>query len=161
MVVSSADPRVTALARPRRNCRVNYRQVLSSERVPHIKKLAIIRQKTKIWSWAPDGSPTPRQTGRLTVGRKLTSLHFTSTEQESTELGSYPVQHRPPLDLHTAHREVLGSIPNEVIGLLQPLTEMSSRRRKIFLGSKARQVRRADLKPICGPHGARLASFLL
>jgi hypothetical protein len=31
----------------------------------------------KIWSWAPDGSPTPRQTGRLTVGRKLTSLYFT------------------------------------------------------------------------------------
>jgi hypothetical protein len=26
-----------------------------------------------MWSWAPDGSPTPRQTGRLTVGRKLTS----------------------------------------------------------------------------------------
>jgi hypothetical protein len=30
-------------------------------------------QKTKIWSWAPDGSQTPRYTGRLTVGRKLTS----------------------------------------------------------------------------------------
>jgi hypothetical protein len=52
---------------------VNYRPVLSSERVPHIKKPAIVRQKTKIWSWAPDGSPTPRQTGRLTVGHKLTS----------------------------------------------------------------------------------------
>jgi hypothetical protein len=47
--------------------------ILSSERVPHFKKPAIVRQKTKIWSWAPDGSPTPRQTGRLTVGLKLTS----------------------------------------------------------------------------------------
>jgi hypothetical protein len=64
---------VTALVRPRSNSTVNYRPVLSSERVPHIKKPAIVRQKTKIWSWAPDESPTPRQTGRLTVGRKLTS----------------------------------------------------------------------------------------
>jgi hypothetical protein len=52
---------------------VNCRPILSSERVPHIKKPAIVGQKTKIWSWAPDGSPTPRQTRRLTVGRKLTS----------------------------------------------------------------------------------------
>jgi hypothetical protein len=41
--------------------------------VPNIKKPAIVRHKTKIWSWAPDGSLTPRQTGRLTVSRKLTS----------------------------------------------------------------------------------------
>jgi hypothetical protein len=34
---------------------------------------SIFRQKTKIKSWAPDGSPTLRQTDRLTVGRKLTS----------------------------------------------------------------------------------------
>jgi hypothetical protein len=47
--------------------RVNYRPILSSERVPQIKKSAIVRQKTKFWS------PTPRQTGRPTVGRKLTS----------------------------------------------------------------------------------------
>jgi hypothetical protein len=29
--------------------------ILSSERAPHIKKPAVIRQKTKIWSRAPDG----------------------------------------------------------------------------------------------------------
>jgi hypothetical protein len=52
---------------------VNYRPILSSKKVPHIKKPAVIRQKTKIWQWAPDGSPTPRQTGRLTIGHKLTS----------------------------------------------------------------------------------------
>jgi hypothetical protein len=32
--------------------------------VPHIKKPAIVRQKTKIWSWAPDESPTPWPTDR-------------------------------------------------------------------------------------------------
>jgi hypothetical protein len=49
-----------------------------SERAHHIKKPAIVRQKTKIWSWATDGSPTPRQTSRLTVGLKLT---LTSTSK--------------------------------------------------------------------------------
>jgi hypothetical protein len=75
MVVSlrGFDPRVIALAGPRSNCTVNYRSILPSERAPQIKKPSIVRQKTKIWSWAPDGSVTPRQTGRLTVGRKLTS----------------------------------------------------------------------------------------
>jgi hypothetical protein len=43
------DSRVTALARLRSNCTVNYRLVLSSERVHHIKKLAIVREKTKLW----------------------------------------------------------------------------------------------------------------
>jgi hypothetical protein len=34
----------------------------------------------------------------------------------------------------------------------QPLTEMSTRRRKMFLGSKVRPVRRADnLTAICDP----------
>jgi hypothetical protein len=66
---------------------VNCRPVLSSERVPHIKKPAIVRQKTKIWSWAPDGSPAPGRTGRLTVGRKLTSTSTsTSTSQYSYDL---------------------------------------------------------------------------
>jgi hypothetical protein len=41
------DPRVTALAKPRSNCAVSYRPTLSSERVPHIKKPAIITQKNK------------------------------------------------------------------------------------------------------------------
>jgi hypothetical protein len=57
---------------PEPNARLNYRPILS-ERLPHIKKSSIVRQKTKIWSWALGGSPTPRQTYRLTVGRKLTS----------------------------------------------------------------------------------------
>jgi hypothetical protein len=63
---------VTALARPRSNSTINYRTVLSSERVSHLKKPAIVRRKTNIWSWVPDGSPTPRLTGRLIVSCKLT-----------------------------------------------------------------------------------------
>jgi hypothetical protein len=43
---------------PKAIVRVNYRPILSSKRVPHIKKPSIVRQKTKLWSWAPDGSPT-------------------------------------------------------------------------------------------------------
>jgi hypothetical protein len=30
------------------------------------------RQKGKTWSWVPDRCLTPRQTGRLTVGRNIT-----------------------------------------------------------------------------------------
>jgi hypothetical protein len=33
---------------------------------------------TKIWSWAPYGCLTPRQTGRLTVGRNMTLWVFSS-----------------------------------------------------------------------------------
>jgi hypothetical protein len=44
MVVSlrDFDPIVTALARPRSNCTVNYRSILSSERAPHTRKLTIV-----------------------------------------------------------------------------------------------------------------------
>jgi predicted alpha/beta-fold hydrolase len=52
------DPRVTALARYRNNCTVNYRPVLSSKRLPHIKKPTIVRKKTKNLvmgcRWEPD-----------------------------------------------------------------------------------------------------------
>jgi hypothetical protein len=71
------DPRVTALARHRSNCTVNYRPVLSSEREQQNKKtrncLKEISRRKKNWSRVPDGYVIPRQTGQLTVGRKLTS----------------------------------------------------------------------------------------
>jgi hypothetical protein len=44
-VLRDLDPRVTALAIPRSKCTVNYRPILSSERVPHIKKPANRKQK--------------------------------------------------------------------------------------------------------------------
>jgi hypothetical protein len=76
-VLRDFDPRVTALARTRNNCTVNYRHVLSSDRELQNNKPATVCKKfqgeRKNWSLVPDGFPAPRQTGRLTVGRKLTS----------------------------------------------------------------------------------------
>jgi hypothetical protein len=37
------------------------------------------KDKDKIWSWAPKGSPIPRRTGRLTVGRKINSTQLNVT----------------------------------------------------------------------------------
>jgi hypothetical protein len=69
--------RVTALARPRSNCTVKYKPVLSSERAlqnnKHATVLKEISRRKENWSRVPDGRLTPRQTGRLTVARKLTS----------------------------------------------------------------------------------------
>jgi hypothetical protein len=58
---------------------VNYRSILSSERALYIKKPAIVKQKTKIWSLAPDGSMTPRQTVWLTICHNLTSTSTTTS----------------------------------------------------------------------------------
>jgi hypothetical protein len=58
---------------PKATIQVNYSPIPSSEKVPHIKKSAIVRDIKEIWSWDPDGIPAPRQTSRLTVGHKLTS----------------------------------------------------------------------------------------
>jgi hypothetical protein len=44
-VLRDFDPRVTALARLRSNCTVNYRPVLSSERALHINKHATVWRK--------------------------------------------------------------------------------------------------------------------
>jgi hypothetical protein len=56
---------------PEASVRVNYRPILLSETAPHIKKPTTIRQKTKIWSWSPDGSLIQWLTGGLTVGHKF------------------------------------------------------------------------------------------
>jgi hypothetical protein len=67
---------VTALARPRSNGTSKLQtHPLVREGASH-EETRNRQTEKKIWSWAPDGSPTPRQTGRLTVGRKLTSLYI-------------------------------------------------------------------------------------
>jgi hypothetical protein len=66
-VPRDSDPRMTALTRTSSNCK---RPVLSSERAPHINKLATSWLIT-IWLYAPDGCFIPRQTGRLTVSRNI------------------------------------------------------------------------------------------
>jgi hypothetical protein len=60
---------------PLTDCTANCRPVLSSEKAPKEKRKAIFRRKkgkSKIWSWAPKGCPTPRHTDWLTVSRKVT-----------------------------------------------------------------------------------------
>jgi hypothetical protein len=51
---------------------VNGRPVLSSERALHINKPATVLTVIKIWSKAPSGCLTPKQTGRVTVSRNIT-----------------------------------------------------------------------------------------
>jgi hypothetical protein len=52
---------------------VNYRPILSHQKGCPTSRNSQSSDRKRIWSWAPDGSPTPRQASRLTVGRKLTS----------------------------------------------------------------------------------------
>jgi hypothetical protein len=59
----------TALARPSSNSKLQTRHFVR-EGAPH-QETRNCQTENKIWSWAPDGSPTPRQIGRLTVGRKF------------------------------------------------------------------------------------------
>jgi hypothetical protein len=65
-----SDPGMTTLARTSRNCK-RQTHYLVREGAPNqeIRNcLAVI----KIWSWAPDECLTPRQPGRLNVGRNIT-----------------------------------------------------------------------------------------
>jgi hypothetical protein len=67
---------VTALARPRSNCTVIYRSVLSSERALQNNKHAAVWRKfrgEKKLVTGPRWVPDTKTDGRLTVGRKLTS----------------------------------------------------------------------------------------
>jgi hypothetical protein len=67
---------MTALARARRNCKQQTCPLVTVS-APHQQTrncLTVI----KIWSWAPDGALTPRQTGRLTV-RRIITLTLTLT----------------------------------------------------------------------------------
>jgi hypothetical protein len=73
---------MTALASTNSSC-LGQNRPLVREGVPHQQirdGLTVI----KIWSWAPDGSLTPRQTGRLTVGSNIT---LTSTLSSSSPAG--------------------------------------------------------------------------
>jgi hypothetical protein len=46
-------------------CRQRGRPIFES------RNFQIKERKGKFWSWAPKEGPTPRQTGRLTVGRNM------------------------------------------------------------------------------------------
>jgi hypothetical protein len=69
---------VTSPARLIARLRVNYRPVLSPERAPILKKGECLKITSvgikKSSSLAPDNGLIPGQTGRLTVGRKITLI---------------------------------------------------------------------------------------
>jgi hypothetical protein len=68
-VSEDSDQRMTALARTSSSCKWQTHPLVREE-APHQQTrncLTVI----KICSWAPDGCLTPRQTGRLTVGRNI------------------------------------------------------------------------------------------
>jgi hypothetical protein len=65
-VLRDSGPRVTALAGPRSNCASKLQiYPLVREGTPHQETRNCQYRKKRIWSWVPDGSSTPRQTGRL------------------------------------------------------------------------------------------------
>jgi hypothetical protein len=73
-----SDPRMTALVGTGSSCKWQTRPLIR-EGMPHQQTcncLAII----KVWSWAPDGCLTPRQTGRLAVGGNII-LNLTCVSQ--------------------------------------------------------------------------------
>jgi hypothetical protein len=77
--VRDSDPRKAALTMPSSNCKLQTRPLVR-DCDPHHEtcySLTVI----KIWSWAPDGYLTPSDTGRLIVGRKITSASVASREQ--------------------------------------------------------------------------------
>jgi hypothetical protein len=80
------DPRMTALARASRNCKWQTRPLVR-EGAPH-KQTCNCLTVIHIWSWAPDGYLTPRQTGQLTVGRNVT-LTLTCTYKTKHTLHTY------------------------------------------------------------------------
>jgi hypothetical protein len=77
-------PRSYVRKAERSSSQLNYRPVLSSERVPYMKKKEsnCHRKKCNIWSLAPKGAPS--RTGRLTVGRNITWTWATGRAPDST-----------------------------------------------------------------------------
>jgi hypothetical protein len=63
---------MTALARPSSNCKRETRPLVR-EGAPHQQALNCVTV-IQIWSLTPDGGLTPRQTGRLTIGRNMTGF---------------------------------------------------------------------------------------
>jgi hypothetical protein len=65
------DWRVAVLARTDDTCTTKLQSS------PLNKKTVSVRQYQNICSWVPDGNSTPRETARLTVGRKIPSTYRT------------------------------------------------------------------------------------
>jgi hypothetical protein len=63
---------LTTLTSHRLHCKLQARPLLREGALQEEQQSNCQKKgKGKIWSWAPKGSPIPRRTGRLTVGRKI------------------------------------------------------------------------------------------
>jgi hypothetical protein len=64
---------------------------------PTTKSKVIVRKKKgkgKIWSWAPKGCPTPRQTGRMAVGHNFNSTNYDSQPNSTSHFVNTCPRHR-------------------------------------------------------------------
>jgi hypothetical protein len=68
-VLPYSDPRMTTMARFSSRCKLQTRPLVRED-VSH-QHTRIFLRVIKIWSWAPGGCPTPRQTCLLTVNHNI------------------------------------------------------------------------------------------
>jgi hypothetical protein len=86
-----------------------------------------ISWRKKNWSKVPDGRLTPGQTGRLTVGRKLTQLNSTQSESESesqstaVSVNSVNIVHsvNKVVNPHKGNYHYVGVFPHKAIKTLK------------------------------------------
>jgi hypothetical protein len=95
MVVSSAGPRpksdCSGKAQKQLNRKLQTRPLVREGATKQQTRSCLkeISRRKKNWSWVPDGRLTPRQSGRLTVGRKLTSTSTSTSTSDETVKYSY------------------------------------------------------------------------
>jgi hypothetical protein len=72
------------------HCKIQTRPLVR-EGVLHEEASICQTKERKFWPWAPKGSPTPRRTGRLNIGRIFNSipLHFIVTAVKTSDLKSW------------------------------------------------------------------------
>jgi hypothetical protein len=83
-VLRDSDPKMTALAKASRNCKRQTRPLVRDGNQD--QQTRNCQTIIKIWSWAPEGCFIPRQTGRLTVGRKIRLKTHSGVELSSVQL---------------------------------------------------------------------------
>jgi hypothetical protein len=88
-VPRDSDPRMTALVRTSSNRR-QQTSSLVRDSAPHQQTRKCL-SVTKVWSYAPDGCLTPRQTGQLTVGRNITLTLTPAVQQLRREDRTRPL----------------------------------------------------------------------
>jgi hypothetical protein len=68
------------------HCKIQNRPLVREDTLHQEASTCQTKEHLEIWSWAPKSGPTPRRTGRLTVGRKFNSTPFTFDEAAACQL---------------------------------------------------------------------------